>query len=291
MERSRHSLSRYLFVLPTVVIVLVFLVYPVIFNVNLSLRNVTLINFIQGNLPYVGWNNYVWVLNSPIFYKVLSNTLVFTVGSMVFQFIFGLALALLFNKRFPLNRLYQGFVMLPWFVPILVSGAVFRWFFADSGAINGFLAALGIIDSPVAWITSASLSLYSVTLANIWLGIPFNFILLHTGLKSIPEELYECADIDGATEWEKVRFITLPMLKPVIVTTLMLGAIFTIKVFDLVWVVTGGGPGGSSHLFTTWSYTLAFDQFRFGRASVVALLMLILISLVTIGLQRVRVDD
>ncbi|NLY05703.1 carbohydrate ABC transporter permease, partial [Candidatus Sordicultor fermentans] len=135
------------------------------------------------------------------------------------------------------------------------------------------------IKEPVRWITTEKMAIYSLTVVNVWLGIPFNFILLYTGMQQIPEELYESSEIDGATGWQKVVYITLPMLKPVVIATFILGCILTFKVFDLVWIVTKGGPGGASHLLSTFSYSLAFDRFQFGKSAAVLVLMQIIVVL------------
>jgi multiple sugar transport system permease protein len=216
---------------------------------------------------------------------------VFTGLSLSFQFIIGFLLALLFNRSFPLKGLLQSLIMVPWALPIIVSGSFFRWFFSDRGMANGFLLSWGLIDKPIPWITSTILPILSITIANIWLGIPFNFILLYTGLRAIPLELFESADIDGANWWQKVLFISVPLLKPVIITTFTLGCIFTMKVFDVVWIITKGGPGEVSHLLSSLSYSLAFDKFNFGKASSVVVIMLLLTISLTIFLNSIRAKE
>ncbi|MGQ9473191.1 MAG: carbohydrate ABC transporter permease [Candidatus Caldatribacteriaceae bacterium] len=181
--------------------------------------------------------------------------------------------------------------MVPWVLPIIVSGSFFRWFFSERGMLNGFILSWGLIDKPVPWITSQTLPIFSVTMANIWLGIPFNFVLLYTGLRTIPPELFESADIDGANWWQRTFFLAIPLLKPVIITTLTLGCIFTVKVFDLVWIITQGGPGDVSHLLGTFSYSLAFNKFHFGKASSVLVIMLILVIGLTALLNSVRAEE
>ena len=287
----RRNVGPLLFVAPAVVYVVGLMGYPLLYNLYLSMYDVSLVSFIRGNSQFVGLGNYWKVMHDPLFRRVLFNTLVFTVGSILFQFTIGLLMALLFENRFFLKPLYQGLLMLPWFIPVMVSGTVFRWFFADGGTLNNLLRGFGLIELPIPWTTSASLAIYAVTAANVWLGVPFNFILLLTGLQAIPAELYECAAIDGAKGWQRVLYVSLPLLRPVIVTTLMLGAIFTVKVFDLVWVITKGGPGGASHLFSTLSYSLAFEQFRFGSAAAVAMIMVVIVVTVTMALQRVPLSD
>ena len=250
-----------------------------------------MVSFVRGTSPFVGLQNFSRVLLEPLFHRVLFNTLIFTSGSILFQFAIGLGLALVFERPFPLRAFYQGLVMLPAFIPVLVSGAVWRWFLADGGTLNGVLRQIGLIRGPIPWTTSVEWAIYAESIAIVWIGIPFNFLLLLTGLQSIPRELYECAEIDGARGWQRVAYISLPLLRPVIVTTLMLGAIFTVKVFDLVWVLTRGGPGGSTHLFSTLAYSLGFEQFRFGRSAAVTLIMVFLVTVLTLGFLRIRIED
>jgi len=269
---------NYLYLLPAILCCLFVLIYPLFYNLQMSFREVTFVTLTRGGSPWVGLSNYRSTVHNPVFLRVLFNTLVFWLGSVTVQFILGFLLALLFSKSFPLNYFYRALVLLPWFIPLTVSGTVFKWFFSgETGLINSLLLGMGLISKPIPWLTSPRLAIYTATLANIWLGIPFNFIMLFTGLQAIPIELYESARVEGAREWQLVRYITVPLLKPTIFLTLVLGSIFTIKVFDIVWVLTGGGPGEASHILTTWAYSLAWQRFRFGEhASVIGVTMLLI---------------
>lgn len=286
---ERFGSKRYLFLLPALAFTILFAIYPLIYNTVLSFKDVTLISLIQRTSQFIGLGNYKEVLKDSVFLHTALNTLIFTVLSIFFQFIIGFLIALLFNKDFPLRNLFLSLAMLPWFIPILVSGTIFKFLFADAGMINNILLSLKLSSNVIPWITS-NMAIYSLTIVNIWLGIPFMFLLLYTGLKGIPEEVYEAADIDGAISWKKTLYITVPLLKPVIITTLMLGTIFTIKAFDLVFIITGGGPGNSSHLFSTYSYFLAFDTFNFGLATAVSVIMILIIIVVVGVLNLVKVE-
>jgi len=255
------------------------------------MKDVTLISYIRGTARGVGSLNYKAILDDPLFWRSLYNTITFTLLSILLQMTVGFLLALLFNYEFPLKGFFQALVMIPWVMPIMVSGSFFRWFLSDNGFLNNLLTTLGWIQEPVRWITSERLVIYSLTTVNIWLGIPFNFILLYTGMQQVPEELYEGADIDGASGWQKVTHITLPMLKPVIIATFVLGCILTFKVFDLVWIITKGGPGGASHLLSTFSYSLAFDRFQFGKSAAVLILMQIIVILFVGFSNRIRLEE
>jgi multiple sugar transport system permease protein len=289
MKTSSYKL--YFFLIPILVYQLIFGIYPLIYNLILSLKDVNLITYIRGTSQWIGLSNYVQILKDTVFQRAFFNTLVFTGLSISFQFIIGFLLALLFNRSFPLKGLLQSLIMVPWVLPIIVSGSFFRWFFSDRGILNGFLLSWGLIDKPIPWITSQILPIFSVTMVNIWLGIPFNFVLLYTGLRAIPLELFESVDIDGANWWQKIIFITVPLLKPVIIITLTLGCIFTVKAFDVVWIITKGGPGDVSHLLSTLSYSLAFNKFHFGKASSVLVIMLWLVIGLIILLNSIRAEE
>lgn len=283
--------KRYFFILPAIIFTILFAIYPLIYNIFLSFRDVTAITLIQRTARFIGISNYRELFNDSIFRRTSFNTLIFTVFSIMFQFTIGFLIALIFNKNFPLKNVMISLVMLPWFIPILVSGTVFKLFFMDMGLINRLLLSFKLISKVIPWITDGNVAIYSLIIANIWLGIPFNFIMLYTGLKGISEELYEASEIDGAVGIKKTLYITVPLLKPVIISTLLLGAIFTIKVFDLVWIITGGGPGNASHLFSTYSYQLAFGNYNFGLGSAVSVIMILIIISVTVILNLIRLED
>jgi multiple sugar transport system permease protein len=281
----------YFFLIPVLAYELVLGIYPLVYNFILSLKSVSLVTYIQGTSKWVGLSNYVQLLRDTVFHRALFNTVIFTVLSLTFQFLAGFLLAFLFNHSFPLKRLFQNLIMVPWVLPIIVSGSFFRWSFSEEGLLNGLLLSWHLIAEPIPWITSQTLPILSVIIANIWLGIPFNFVLLHTGLVGIPLELHESAAIDGANWWQTVLFVDIPLLKPVIITTLTLGCVFTVKVFDLIWIVTKGGPGAASHVLSTLSYSLAFDKFQFGTSSAVLTIMLLLTTSLAVLLNLRRAKE
>jgi len=290
MKASSYKIC--FFLIPALVYQLIFGIYPLIYNLILSFKDVSLITYLGGGISqWVGFSNYVQILKDPVFQKAILNTLIFTGLSLFFQFIIGFCLALLFNHTFPLKGLFQSLIMIPWVLPIMVSGSFFRWFFNDQGMANNFLLSWGLIDKSIPWITSKTLPILSITAANIWLGIPFTFILLYTGLKAIPLELFESAEIDGANGWQKILYITVPLLRPVIITILTLGTILTVKAFDLIWIMTKGGPGDVSQLLTTLSYSLAFNKFHFGKASSLLVIMVLLVVGLTIFFNSTKAEE
>jgi multiple sugar transport system permease protein len=230
------------------------------------------------------------VFHDPTFWPTVVNTVLFTVGSLVFQFGLGLALAVFFRRVFPLSGVLRSLLLIPWLLPLIVSGTVWRWMLDnDSGVLNQVLLHLHLISQPVPWLVSTDKSLIAVTLVNIWVGIPFNMVILYGGLQAIPEQLYEAASIDGASAWQRFRRITLPMLRPVTLVVLTLGLIYTIKAFDIIMIVTQGGPAQSSQTLTTYAYDLSFQQLTFGRGAAVGnILILVAVVFAVVYLRSTR---
>jgi multiple sugar transport system permease protein len=253
----RQQLAAWLFIAPVAIYLVMFYAYPLYRNLELSLRNYTLRSFITGSADFVGLENYRAVLSDPAFGTALWNTFVFTGVSLLFQYAIGLALAVFFFRKFPLATTLRALFLVPWLLPLLVSASVWAWMLnSDSGVINWLLKSIGL--APIYWLTSPSWSLTAVLITNIWIGIPFNLVVLYSGLQAIPDELYEAAALDGASKWATFWRITFPLLRPVSAITLLLGLVYTLKVFDIIWVMTRGGPGDSSMTLAIWSYRLGF---------------------------------
>lgn len=253
----RQQLAAWLFIAPVALYLVMFYAYPLYRNLDLSFRNYTLRSFISGDAKFVGLENYRDVLTDPAFGTALWNTVVFTGVSLLFQYAIGLALAVFFFRRFPLATTLRALFLVPWLLPLLVSASVWAWMLnSDSGVVNWSLQSIGL--NPIYWLTSPDWSLIAVLITNIWIGIPFNLVVLYSGLQAIPEELYEAAALDGASKWAAFWRITFPLLRPVSAITLLLGLVYTLKVFDIIWVMTRGGPGDSSMTLAIWSYRLGF---------------------------------
>lgn len=274
--RTRDRLAATGFVVPAWLYVLAFYVYPLFANVRMGFEDYTVASFYTGQAPWVGLANYRAVLASPQFWPIVLNTVMFTVGSLVFQFGIGLGLAVFFHRRFRLNGVLRALLLVPWLLPLVVSGTVWRWMFdLDSGVINHTLVNLHLIQQPVPWLASTDMSLIAVTIVNIWVGIPFNMVILYGGLQAIPEPILEAAAVDGTTAWQRFRHITLPLLRPVTLVVLTLGLIYTLKVFDIIMIVTQGGPANSSHTLNTYAYALSFQRLAFGRGAAVGNLLIL----------------
>jgi multiple sugar transport system permease protein len=289
-RRRRHlppQAVAWCFLAPLVLYLLAFYAYPLYRNVELSLKDYTVASFVQNNAPFTGLDNYTEILDSPTFGPALRNTLLFTFVSLTFQYAIGLALAVFFHQHFRLAATLRALFLVPWLLPLIVSASTWSWMLnSESGVVNAALEAFGI--GQINWLTSPDWSLAAVTLANIWIGIPFNLVILYSGLQAIPAELHEAAALDGATAWQRFWRITFPLLRPVSAITLLLGLVYTLKVFDIIWIMTRGGPGDSSTTLATWAYDEGFGSLvpHFGPAAAVAN-VLILIAL-AFGLLYIR---
>jgi multiple sugar transport system permease protein len=264
----RQQLAGWLFLAPAIAYLLFAFALPIIYNVMLSFERTSPATIADFTAPYAGLANYRFIFDDSTSRDAIVRTLEFTAGSLLGQFIIGFALALLFSLRFPGRTLARSLVIVPWLLPLIVTGVIFRFLFqAEGGAVNQILTSVGLADRPIQWLNDPNLALWSILIANIWLGIPFFTLLLYSALQDVPVEVREAAIIDGASAWQRLRLVIVPIILPVIEVTLLLGFVFTVKVFDLVVGLTGGGPANSTQLITTWSYNLSFQVFSFGEGA------------------------
>jgi len=280
--RRRRLLVRSLFLLPAVLYLLALFLYPIIYNVFISVQRYSAVSFIQNSGQFNGLVNYRAVVNSasPTIGHVLINTLLFVGVSLVFQYGIGLALAVFFSRRFPANAFLRSLILIPWLLPPVVSGTILTFMFdTQSGLINRVLTGTGLVSHPVDWLSSPHMALVTVIIASIWIGIPFNMVLLYGGYQEIPRQLFEAARVDGAGPFRTFRYIAFPMLRNVSSVVVLLGIIYTLKAFDQIYVMTGGGPANGTQVLSTWSYVLSFTNLNFGQGAAVGN-MLMAVSLV-----------
>ena len=291
----RHSIhtsqwAAWAFLAPVAIYLVLFYAYPLYKNIDLSVRDYTVMSFVHGGAPFAGFGNYAAVLHDPTFGPALIHTVLFTAASLAFQYTIGLGLAVFFHQNFRLSATLRALFLVPWLLPLIVSASTWAWMLnSDSGVVNYGLHLFGV--APIDWLTSPRWSLISVIIANVWIGIPFNLVLLYSGLQAIPQGLYEAAALDGASAWQRFRRITFPLLRPVSAIVLLLGLIYTLKVFDIIWIMTRGGPVDSSTTFATWSYRLGFGSLlpSFGPGAAVGNLLVVIaliFGLVYIRTQR-----
>ena len=277
MKMSMAAIKRregYTFILPGFIYMLVVLGYPLVYNFVLSFRNVNVKTFKGGTDVFVGLSNYIELFHNETFLMVFKNTFVFTIGCLVVQFTIGFIFALFFSKKFTLAGPIRGMILVGYMMPMSVTALLGKNMFdVSSGVINDLFMKLGLISAPVEWLLSGSTAMIAIIAVNCWVGIPFNMLLLTSGLTGISTEIYESAEVDGANPFQRFLYITLPLMKPAILSVLMLGFIYTFKAFDLMFVMTSGGPLNSTDVLGTYAYTLSFKQYEFSLGSTAAIIL------------------
>jgi multiple sugar transport system permease protein len=276
------------FVLPMVVIMAGLILYPFIHAISLS---TTSLNFLTGETVYVGMRNYEKLFTNSDYLLSMQNTIQFTLISLTVKFVVGMTIALLLNSRLPMRHILTGVMLLPWIVPEIVTALAWKSIFDPIfGGLNPILMNLGIIRQPLGWLSDPYLAMPSVIAVNVWKGIPFYTILLLAGLKAIDRELLEAAEVDGANAIKRFRHITLPGLRYVIVVTLLLSFISTFNSFGLIFLMTGGGPGGATRVYSILAYEKAVRSLQYGPGTAIAFsvapLMAVLIWLLAKFMHR-----
>lgn len=287
----REALTAALFLLPLLVLVGGLIAYPFARAVWLSFTD-KLVGYPER---FVGLRNYAYLLRDDAFHEVVRNSLLFTAGSVSLKVVTGMAMALVLNGLGRGRHFFRGLFLLPWITSTVIIALTWRWMF-DSfpgrGFFNSVLLDLGLLRRPVAFLASPEGALAAVIVANWWRGFPFFGISYLAGMQSIPRELYEAASVDGANAWQRFWHVTVPGLRHIIVITTLLSLIWTINDFNIVYVMTRGGPGTATQLFATYSYEVAFNQLRWGRGVTVAIFLLPVlaagIALVSRALLRQR---
>lgn len=267
--------------------------FPIVYNFVLSFNNTDVITIGQHSEKFVGLQNYIDLFKIPTMRTSIINTIVFTAGSIILQFVIGFALALLFSKNFRLAKPIRGVLLISWMVPVTVTALLSKFMLSSSGGIvNEILLNLHLISKPLDFLVSLNMAMPSIIGINVWIGIPFNMILLTTGLNNIPDSYYEAAAVDGASAFVRFFKITLPLMKASMLSVIILGVIYTFKVFDLVFVATGGGPVDATELMSTYAYRLSFTQYSFSKGAAVAnILFLMLFAVGLIYIRLVGKDE
>jgi multiple sugar transport system permease protein len=241
---------------------------------------------------YVGLANYARLLQDSDFVTTIRNTVVFTVASVCIKFVTGMAIALLLNSDLPFRGILTGIMLLPWIVPEVVTALTWRSIYDPIfGGLNPILLQLGVIHRPVAWLAEPGLAMPSVIAVNVWKGIPFYTILLLAGLKAIDSEQYDAAEVDGANSVQRFRYVTLPGLRYVIIVTVLLSTISTFNTFGLIYLMTGGGPGGATRVFSILAYEKAIVGLRFGPGIATAFSVAPIMAVFIFVLARIMRPD
>lgn len=272
---------------PAVLFLLAFVAYPFIYGVFLSLQE----RGVGQDGVFVGLRNFVTNLNDPVFLQVARNTIVFTTIATVLKLVGGVGLALVMNQQFRLKNTVRAVLLLPWIVPTVLSTIAWMWIFDPTfSVINWFLVHSGLMSVGPSWIGDGAFAMAAVIIANTWRGLPFYAVTTLAALQTVSQELHEAAAIDGANARQRLIYVTLPLLKPVLIITTMFSVIFTFSDFQLVYVLTGGGPNNATHLFATYAFNIAMGAGQLGQGASVALSMfpplLLIIAVLTLYLRR-----
>ncbi|WP_394910902.1 carbohydrate ABC transporter permease [uncultured Robinsoniella sp.] len=291
---KKKRFEGYTFIMPGFLYMILILGYPLIYNFILSFKNTNIKNFKSGASVFVGLENYMQLFKDPTFQLVIRNTFIFTIACLVVQFTIGFLFAMFFSKKFTFAGPIRGLVLIGYMMPMSVTALLGKNMFGvTEGVINNLLMKLGVIHTPVEWLVSTSTALIAVIAVNCWVGIPFNMLLLTSGLTGISDDIYESASMDGANKLQRFLHITLPLMKPAILSVLMLGFIYTFKAFDLMFVMTAGGPLNSTDVLGTYSYTQSFTQYEFSKGAASAMILfgcLFIIGLIYLRLTA-KEDD
>ena len=274
--RASRVVEPLFYVAPAVLALCLVMLFPLIVGFSYAFRDIQLLKPFSGG--FVGLQHFRTLASDRIFFQALGNTLWWTFGSVTFQFALGLILAVLLNRSFPGKGAVQALVFLPWAVPTFLTGLNFAWLLNPVvGPIPHWLTALGIMSEPSNILAYPSTAMWGPILANVWYGIPFFAITLLAALQSIPEDIYEAAEIDGASRLQAFWTLTLPLLAPVIAITVLLRTIWIANFADLIVVMTNGGPADTTQTVATYIFTQAFRRLDFGYASAIAVVLLVLL--------------
>lgn len=272
--------------LPTLITLGLVLAYPIFYAAYLSFHRVALADLRRGVFPFVGFDNYRRIFVEPLFLLSLKNTLVFTLISVGAEIVLALAIALLVSERSVwTGRVTRVLILLPYAVPPIANGQIWSFLYSfDFGFLNRILFALGVIETPINWTGDPETALFALTVPYIWRTLPFAILLIHAALEGIPGELYEAAAIDGATAWQRFRYVTLPLLRPIIVVILVLRTSFAFTVFEEVLAITQGGPGDATWVAAWYSYRRSFaPPFDIGVGSASAYVLALIVGLLAVG--------
>ena len=288
LSRSRNVLGFW-FMLPAAALLLLFLAYPLGLGIWLAMTDTRI------GMPgiFIGLENFRYLWDDSVFWLSVFNTFLYTIVASVLKFGLGLWLALLLNRRLPFKAFFRAIVLLPWIVPTVLSAIAFWWIYdSQFSIISWALQELGLIDAYINFLGDPENARASTIAANVWRGIPFVAITLLAGLQTIPQSLYEAATIDGASAWQRFRYVTFPMLTPIIAVVMTFSVLFTFTDFQLIYVLTRGGPLNATHLMATLSFQRAIPGGDLGTGAAIAVAMipflLAAILFSYFGLQRRR---
>lgn len=285
--RSRSEpqpFTAFLLNTPAVGLLMLMVAYPIVYSLWLSLHSYNLRR--PRDFPFIGLDNYGTILGSQAFWKAAEVTLYFSVGSIGLTVVLGTSLALLLNERFPGRAVLRALILIPWAVPPVVNGLVWQWMLdGRNGLVNAILMSLGVLSEPQAWLSQPDTALGALVLAQVWNHTPFVAIVMLAALQTIPSELYEAARVDGANVFQRFYHVTLPWLSHSLLLVLVTQTMVALRTFDIIYVLTGGGPGDSTTVLAWLTYVTTFNFTDFGKGNAYAYI----IALITMGLSTIYI--
>ena len=285
-QRTREHLANYAYLLPAALCLGGTVLFPILKAIHMSLYHNVLSR--PQDYRFIGLGNYLRLIEDPVFWLTLRNSVVWVFGSVILQFIFGFAAALLLQQAFRGRALVRTLTLLPWIIPGVVVGLIWEWLYQPNyGVINDLLIRLGLMSERIAWLSSPDLAMAAVVFTNVWRGIPFFAIMLLAGLQAVPDELYEAAHVDGAGVFSRFWHITLPLLRPIIVVATATRIIWTFNYADLIFVMTGGGPANATQITSSYTLLQAYSSLDFGYAAALSVVLLVVMLAFTWAYLRV----
>lgn len=267
---------------PVLIYLLAVMVLPFGWAVYLSFTN----KVVGVPATFIGFKNYIDLVQESLFWKAVWNTLLFTVIAVIGKTVFGMVMALVLNEKIMFRNVFRVLLFLPWTIPTIVSVFTWQWIYSDvGGVLNFILMKTGLADHPIGWLATPDLAMFSVILVNVWRGIPFMGIAILAGLQTVSKEMYEAAMLDGAGAIKRFFYMTLPSVKEVTVLAAVMTTIWTLNDFEIIWLLTRGGPSNGTQVLSTLSYTIGFLNMNLGKAIAIAILtmppLIMLINIVT----------
>lgn len=282
----RNKYLPYLFIMPAVIFMLLIVAYPILLTFRTSLFHEVLIRPWEG-VEFIGMDNFVSLVKNQEFWSSLKRTTIWTVSSVLGKTLIGLSIALLLNQKFKFRGFYRTLILIPWVTPQVVSAIIWRWVYnGEYGMLNYVLMKLGLINNGVSWLGHKTTAFIAAVINDMWIGIPFMIVVFLSGLQGIPDELYEAAKVDGANRLQRLFKITLPQLKPVFLTATILSIIWTFNSFNIIWVLTKGGPVNATETLVIKTYKEAFGKFDIGMGSTYAVTTFILLMIFSLFYWR-----
>ncbi|MCE1247685.1 MAG: sugar ABC transporter permease [Firmicutes bacterium] len=290
MFGKKTTIYPYLYILPAFLVMTALVFYPLVVGFFYSITDMNQYNmgtpYVKPSYHLVFLKNYIEAVKDPQLIRIFFQTVVWTLSCVFFHVVFGLMLAMLLNRKIKGQAIYRTLLLVPWAVPSFISAFSWNWMFNyDYGFINLMMVKVGM--QPVAWLTSPGWAMAAAVVTNIWLGVPFMMVIMLGGLQSIPEDVYEAAVVDGTSRIQKFFKITLPLLKPIALPAVLLGVIWTFNMFNVIYLVTGGGPYHRTEILVTYAYKQAFENWNFGLASTYGVIIMLILMIFTFFYRRI----